>query len=89
MKLYPEVCNQETTIIDELHKGDDIAALTSSWLVSVLLNVHMRLSGQNGQDTKLIVGNGEFEFLRRLFCEDGIIRGYINRTIPNAVSTDL
>lgn len=49
----------------------------------------MRLSGQNGQDTKLIVGRGEFEFLRRLFCEDGVVRGYLNRTIPNAVSTDL
>lgn len=24
-----------------------------------------------------------------MFCEDGKIRGYLNRTIPNAISTDL
>lgn len=49
----------------------------------------MRCAGQDGADNKLIVGRGEFEFLRRMFCHDGVIRGYLNRSIPNVISTDL
>lgn len=46
MKLYPELVNSDgKMVLEELHKGDDIAAITSSWLVSVLLNVHMRVGG--------------------------------------------
>lgn len=54
-----------------------------------MLNISMRVAGQNGQDSKLIVGRGEFEFLRRMFCRDGRVRGYLHRSIPNAVATDL
>lgn len=72
-----------------MHKGDDIAVFTSGWITSVVLNVLMRCTGQNGQDSKLIVGKGEFEFLRRMFCNDGVIRGYLMRAIPNLISTDL
>lgn len=71
-----------------MHKGDDIAAMLNSWLAGVLLNIGMRNSGQNGQDSKLIVGKGEFEFLRRMFCHDGKVRGYLHRSLPNAVATD-
>lgn len=71
-----------------MHKGDDIAAMLDSWLTGVLLNIGMRNSGQSGQDSKLIVGKGEFEFLRRMFCKDGVVRGYLHRSLPNAVATD-
>lgn len=48
----------------------------------------MRAGGQNGQDSKLIVGHGEMEFLRRMFTKTGCIYGYLNRSIPNIVATD-
>lgn len=32
-------------IIEQLHKGDDIGAFTTNWIVSVMLNVCMRIAG--------------------------------------------
>lgn len=34
------------------------------------------------------MGDGEFEFLRQFYGNDGVIRGYLRRSIPNLVSTD-
>lgn len=85
---FKEMFKEKEIVTEQMHKGDDIAIFTTSWIASVILNIGMRNAGQLGQDSKLIVGNGEFEFLRRMFCQDGKIRGYLHRTMPNAVGTD-
>lgn len=59
--LFPEY---ENFVLNRLHKGDDIALMLQDELSSILLLIMMRISGQNGQNSKLILGNGEFEFLR-------------------------
>lgn len=35
----------KTLVNEEVHKGDDIAAFTNSWVASVVLNVCMRIAG--------------------------------------------
>lgn len=47
------------------------------------------LDRHGGNDKKLLSGEGEIEFLRKLTLNDGIIYGYLNRSIPNLVCKDL
>lgn len=71
------------------HKGDDIGAFAKDWRSTVALNVVMRIMGSIGQDNKILNSNGEIEFLRNMFYNDGVIRGYLNRTIPNLICKDM
>lgn len=75
--------------IKDYHKGDDIACFTTNWLTCAMLNVGMRVAGHKGSDLKLLIGRGEIEFLRNDYLNDGRIYGFINRSIPNLVSSDL
>ena len=45
--------------------------------------------GLVGQDIKMLIGEGEFEFLRNDYLSDGKIYGFLNRSIPNLVTSDL
>lgn len=33
--------------------------------------------------------NGEIEFLRNYYANDGTVKGYINRSIPNIIAKDM
>jgi len=79
----------EDILIDNKHKGDDVAAFTSSWMNSVLMSVMSRCAGHVGNDYKILIDNGTIEFLRNIIMDDGIYRGYLNRSIPNMVSKDM
>lgn len=74
---------------NDVHKGDDIASTTKSWLKAVLMNVGMRFAGHLGNDLKILIDHGSIEFLRNFTQKDGIMRGYLNRTIPNLICKDL
>lgn len=45
--------------------------------------------GHVGNDLKILIDEGTIEFLRNLILNDGVMRGYLNRSIPNLVSKDM
>lgn len=76
-------------IKSSLHKGDDIAVFVDNWLHCVMINTAMRVSGHEGNDLKLLIGDGQIEFLRKDYMNDNCIYGFLNRAIPNIVTSDL
>jgi hypothetical protein len=53
------------------------------------MNVAMSWMGLLGNDKKALYGLGEIEFLRKFYLNDGTVRGYLHRAIPNLISKDL
>lgn len=49
----------------------------------------MKAAGHKGSDLKVMIGKGEIEFLRNNYLDDGCIYGFLNRSIPNLISSDL
>lgn len=58
--MFPELGN----IVFERHKGDDIGAVTNNHLLNIVMNTAMAAHGHVGQDSKVLIGRGIFEFLR-------------------------
>lgn len=75
--------------MDAKHKGDDVKSHVDSWLDAVLMNVMCKVCGHTGSDMKILIDNGVIEFLRKMTLSDGIVRGFLKRSIPNIISKDM
>ncbi|UZH97800.1 RNA-dependent RNA polymerase [Phytophthora pluvialis RNA virus 1] len=72
-------------IVDYRGRGDDIWSTLRSAVYGPFLTDLMLVMGLAGQDSKILYGHGEGEFLRKDY-RDGLCRGFLLRTVPNAVS---
>nr|USL98315.1 RNA-dependent RNA polymerase [Phytophthora castaneae RNA virus 4] len=72
-------------VVEYRGRGDDIWSSLRNVVYGPFLTDLMLVMGLAGQDSKILYGLGEGEFLRKDY-RDGLCRGFLLRTVPNAVS---
>lgn len=64
-------------------------AFSKDWMLGAAMTCAMRIIGSIGQDKKTLNSEGEVEFLRNMYMNDGNVYGYLNRSIPNLITKDM